>query len=346
MTDPSGFDALVAAARGELDDPARNFVVGECGEPPRFELFHAGLSICSQKVRAVLAEKHAPYLSHEMVIVASKGLYSDGFRPAENYRPGYVRLRLFGGAALGATFATAHTGVSSVATEGFDPCVVPLLVDHATRAVVVDSMRICEHLDREIAGADTLIPDDDPAVREQARIVDKLPHPGILYGFHPDDDRRPEFIKHVMADVHDVKCRSLEALIEAHADDPALVAAYRAKVLKERAGKALAFDADRQRAVRNTVQRLVEGLDHQLEASAGEWACGARFTFADIVWGISLYRMHWLGLASLWNGLPRIRDYERRVYERPSLREQVIDYPSPMPPSPHTADLDAPPRGS
>lgn len=346
MTDQSEFDVLVTAARGELDDPARNFVVGECSEPPRFELFHAGLSICSQKVRAVLAEKRAPYLSHEMVIVASKGLYSDEFRPAENYRPGYVRLRLFGGAALGKAFATAHTGVSSVETEGFDPCVVPLLVDHATRSVVVDSMRICEHLDREIAGPAKLFPDDDPAVHEQARIVDRLPHPGILYGFHPDDDRRPEFIRQVMTDVHDLKCRSLEALIETHADDPALLAAYRAKALKEQAGKTLAFDAERQRAIRVTVQRLVEGLDRQLETSDGEWVCGEHFTFADIVWGISLYRMHWLGLAPLWDGLPRICSYERRVYERPSLREQVIDYPSPMPPSPHTADLDAPPRGS
>ncbi len=89
---------LLDAALAELDDPARTTVVNAGADAPRFELFHAGLSICSQKARVVLAEHATPYVSHEMVIVASKGLYSDDFRPAENYRPGFVRLRLLGGA--------------------------------------------------------------------------------------------------------------------------------------------------------------------------------------------------------------------------------------------------------
>jgi len=339
MAQSTEIETLVAAARAELDDPTRNTVVGNPGESPRFEVFHAGLSICSQKVRAVLAEKNIPYLSHEMVIVASKGVYSADFRPAENYRPGYVRLRMYGGRELAKPYATAHTGVSSVDTEGFDPCVVPLLVDHEAGRVLVDSLRICEYLDQAVATPPILFPPNNPAVRRQAEIVDRLPHPGILYGFHPDDDRRPEFIKGVMSDVHDVKCRSLQQFIDDNGDDDALVAAYRSKIAKEQAGKALAFDSERQRAVRATVKALVDGLDVQLGEAADPWVCGSEFTFADIVWAISLYRMHWLGLAPLWSDKPRVQEYAARVYQRPSIRDQVINFPSPMPPSPHTADL-------
>jgi hypothetical protein len=49
--------------------------------------------------------------------------------------------------------------------------------------------------------------------------------------------------------------------------------------------------------------------------------------------------MHWLGLAPLWSQKPRVGEYAARVYNRPSIAEQVIHYPSPMPPSPHTGDI-------
>ncbi len=76
MRNLNDFDALVTAANADLDDPGRNRAMfGKAGERPRFEVYHAGLSICSQKVRAVLAEKNTPYRSHEMVILASGGIY-------------------------------------------------------------------------------------------------------------------------------------------------------------------------------------------------------------------------------------------------------------------------------
>jgi glutathione S-transferase len=142
-----------------------------------------------------------------------------------------------------------------------------------------------------------------------------------------------------MSDVHDVKCDSLQKFIDSNSDDEQLVAAYRSKIAKERAGKALAFDVDRQRAVRAQVQGIIDDLDAQLEAGAGPWLCGVDYSLADTVWGISLYRLHWLGLASLWAGKPRVKEYTARAYKRPSVWEQVITFPSPMPPSPHTADV-------
>ncbi|NNL86664.1 MAG: glutathione S-transferase family protein, partial [Myxococcales bacterium] len=77
------FETLSAAAREELSDPKRSVVIGAAdGGTPRFELYHFGFSICSQKVRTALAEKGVAYLAHEL-------------EPTENYRPHYVRLRLF-----------------------------------------------------------------------------------------------------------------------------------------------------------------------------------------------------------------------------------------------------------
>ena len=337
------FASLVEAANKELADPERNRIVqGGESRTPRFELYHAGLSICSQKVRAVLAEKGAGYLSHEMVILNSKGIYSEGLTPAENYRPGYVRLRMHGGKALTKNYADQHTGRSSVDSEGFDPCVVPTLVDHELSVAVVDSKRICAHLDREISESIPLVPEDETAARavmEQVAIVDSTPHPAALYGFHPDDDQRPDFIKHVMSDVYDLKVEALETLIEQNSADADLVTAYRSKIAKELAGKKLAREDDVQYAIRAEMKDIIDNFDRQLAATAEPWVCGSGFTMADVVWGVSLYRLHWLGLAYLWNDLPRVREYTGRVYDRPSIREAVINFPSPMPPSPHTMDI-------
>lgn len=337
---------LVAAVNAELTDPNRNHLVGvREGQPVRFELYHAGLSVCSQKVRAVLAEKGVAYASHELSILNSKGIYSDELTPAENYSPNYVRLRLIGGKQAGLGFASGYTGTSSVETEGFDACVVPTLVDLDKSRVIVDSKKICEYLDREISGAIQLLP-DEPSLREavmaQVSIVDTTPQPALLYGFHPDDDQRPEFIKEKMVDVYDLKLEALEALIRANSDDAEVVAAYQSKISKEQGGKGFAHDDQAQRAVRALAQEIINGLDEQLAAHASPWVCGSTFTMADITWAINLYRMQWLGVASLWKDLPRVQEYATALYKRPSIWSAVIKFPSPMPESPHTMDLEAP----
>ena len=253
-----------------------------------------------------------------------------------------MKLRLAGGAHLKSKLAAAHTGRSSVETEGFDPCVVPVLADRETNEIFVDSKVICEHIDRVVPTSDPLIP-DDPAladrVEQQVRVVDQTPHPGVLYGFHPDDDRRPDFIKAVMADVYDNKCHALNQLIEQNREDADLVRAYESKIAKEQAGKARARDADAQHAVRAEFIALIEELDETLGVSDGDWILGDRYTLADLMWGISLYRMQWLGLGHLWDERPRVGRYASRAYKHPSVRDAVINWPSPMPPSPHTMDV-------
>ena len=343
MHDRQELTALVNAANADLNDPAHTRAMrAQSDHTLRFELYHAGLSMCSQKVRAVLAEKGVPYQSHEMTIVASRGIWSADFRPAENYRPSYVRLRLYGGRQLNQPFAQAHTGRSSFETEGFDPCVVPLLVDHEAGQVIVDSKRICVHLERELPQPPRLIPADPDtaaAVLRQVAIVDRTPHPAVLYGFHPDDDQRPDFIKAVMQEVYEAKCEQLEMFMAAHRDEPELVSAYQSKIAKEQAGRRLARDHDFQRQIRAEIDDMLGKLDEDLDRQSGPWLCGADYSLADLMWGISLYRLQWLGLAKLWQERPLVAAYADRVYHRRSVWEDVIHWPSPMPSSPHTAAI-------
>jgi glutathione S-transferase len=337
---------LTAAFNAELTDEKRNRVVGDdSGATPRFELYHAGFSVCSQKVRAVLAEKEAAYMSHELSILNSRGIYSDELTPAENYSPNYVKLRLIGGRARGLDLASGYSGRSSVDTEGFDACVVPTLVDHEKGAVIVDSKLICEYLDAEVTTGTKLLP-DDPAHRrevlEQVAIVDITPQPGLLYGAHPEDDQRPEFIKKAMATSYALKIEALELLLAENADDPALADAYRSKISKEKAAQEMLANGSNVVAIRSEARQLVEALSDKLASSESPWLCGQEFTMADIVWAINLYRMQWLGVSSLWKDLPNVEAYARRVYQRPSVWNGVIRFPSPMPESPHTQDIETP----
>ena len=91
------FDRLVQDAQAELSDPDQNKIVRAIdGDMPRFELLHTALSICSQKVRTVLAEKGASYMSREMITPTMAGIGGNK-TIADNYRPGYVRLRMHAG---------------------------------------------------------------------------------------------------------------------------------------------------------------------------------------------------------------------------------------------------------
>ena len=72
-------DLSAALGSGEVIGPALP------QETPRFALYHAANSICSQKVRVVLAQLQLSYSSHALNIFAG-----------ETYLPSYVRLRLLG----------------------------------------------------------------------------------------------------------------------------------------------------------------------------------------------------------------------------------------------------------
>ena len=143
---PQILESLVADAAAALGDGARHVGL-ESDVAPRFELFNGPNSICSQKVRAVLAHHQIPYRSHSMNMFIG-----------QTYLPQYVRLRMAGCDALGGPLMTVHTGSTSVAHGGCDPAVVPTLVDRETSQVIVDSKRICFYLDAMVDATAQLRP--------------------------------------------------------------------------------------------------------------------------------------------------------------------------------------------
>ncbi|MCO4864688.1 glutathione S-transferase [Cupriavidus sp. WGlv3] len=315
---------LAACARAAIADPARITIVGNDAQP-RFELFHAASSLCSQKVRTVLFEKQLPYRSNDMLILSAMG--PDGIIPAEHYHPPYVRLRLVAGLEIGRDFVSGYSGRPSVDTDGFDPCAVPLLVDYEASRVIADSRRICCYLDAVSRTPVQLLPDADQAraaVMRQVQIVDQMPNGALLYGSHPDADRRPDALKVVMETVYDHKIAAIEAMIADHAEDAELVAAYRAKLSKERGGRAVRRDAAFQRAARHHVDGVLKELDRTLRASAGPYAAGHAFSLGDVLWGVNLVRLAYLGLAPMWDDLPNVARYVEMLAKRPSLCKEAV----------------------
>ncbi|WP_431510113.1 glutathione S-transferase family protein [Variovorax sp. DAIF25] len=339
MTNPDSLMAMTVAARATVLDPERIALVGG-GANPRFELFHAASSLCSQKVRAVLHEKALPYRSNDMRILGTLGEH--GLVPAEHYAPAYVRLRLVAARELGIGYVSGYSGRTSVRTEGFDPCVVPLLVDHEAGRVIADSRRICVYLDAVSRGPVQLVPDEPERRAEAMRqvdIVDRLPNGALLYGFHPDADLRPEPLKAAMRTVYDHKIMALEALIAAHPAEPELVAAWRSKIAKESGGRRLCRDPGFQRAARDRTAQLLAALEDDL--AAGTFGCtrGHAFSLADLLWGVNLVRLSYLGLASMWQALPEVRAYAEALSRRPSLCREAIEASAAS--MPHSRFLDA-----
>ena len=315
---------MAAAARAAILDPSRIALVGAQANP-RFELFHAASSLCSQKVRTVLAEKRLSYRSDDMLILSSMG--PEGVIPAEHYSPAYVRLRLIAAPESGRAFVSGYSGRTSVETEGFDPCVVPLLVDYQAGRVVADSRQICCYLDAVSRQPIQLLPDDAQArneVMRQVGIVDRIPNGALLYGFHPDADFRPGALKVSMETVYDFKITALEQLIADNAGEPELVAAYRAKIVKESGGRTLRHDPAFQRAARDGLGGLLKDLERDLAAKSFSCLHGNPFSLADAFWGVNLVRLNYLGLSSMWRGLPHVQRYFEMLARRPSLCKEAI----------------------
>lgn len=339
MTSRALLIEMAAAARAAVADPARITTVG-AGSQPRFELFHAASSLCSQKVRTVLHEKALPYRSNDMRILST--MEGGALVPAEHYSPAYIRLRLVAARELNREYVSGYSGRTSVDSEGFDPCVVPLLVDYDTGRVIADSQRICIYLDGVSRTPVQLVPDAPDAraqVLRQIGIVDRIANGALLYGFHPDADLRPDALKVSMQTVYDYKVMVLERLISDNAGEPDLVAAYRAKIVKESGGKKVSRDPAFQRTARHQTKQLLIDLERDLAAGSFAFLNGHTFSLADVFWGVNLVRLNYLGLASMWDALPLVARYADALAKRPSLCKEAVQ--ASIDSMPHSRYMDA-----
>jgi 2,5-dichlorohydroquinone reductive dechlorinase len=261
-----------------------------------------------------------------------------------NYYPEYVRLRMQADEATAGRFVRGYTGRSSTETEGFDPCVVPTLVDHDSGLVLANSKRMCLYLDSCADTGTELVPEDiEEDVIRQVDIVDRTPHVAVLYGVHPGHDPRPAFVRRDMVGVHDRKIAQLRKNMALVPEDALLTSAYEHKIVKEAAAREFVrTEQDMRRAVQE-FKDLIAQLERDLEATGGEWLFGDRFTLADVLWAASLFRIRWLGLGYIIESdrgrhYPRTADYCARLMARPSFRRAVIDWPM-HPPSEHLPEF-------
>jgi len=324
--------------------------------PVRYILFHSPVSVCSEKVRAVLGEVGVGYIAHDVVL-------KNPF--AQNYHPDYVALRLLarpeGAKLVGGTW----TGSSSTAETGYDPCVVPTLVDLGADPkcvepkVIVDSKVICEYIVAQHHDSAFCWTASCPAaqrvISKHLDFVDQTPHVAQLYDGNPEKDQRPLFLRNAIGggSLHLTQIEALEARLGQKGKEwsgSELEEAYKGKLAKTRAGQAKTAETIRGdltylNDMMVVTRRLLAALEEDLTQSTGEWLCGEQFSMADLMWGVSLFRMQLIGNSYLWDNLPKTKAFAERVYSRQSLQDAVIFYPG-MLPSHHAAELHTKYRGA
>lgn len=310
-------DVLGAVERFMNDSGLPTEIKGE-SDNPRYELFAAGISICSQKVRTVLFEKDQSFISHEM--------NPQPGTPPRNWLPSYVKMRALG--AKGLKLAGGFTGRSSVETEGIDLCAVPTLIDRGVPRVVVDSAKIVNYIDDQHKDISDLRPADIVAdIDAQVAIVDQTPHVAMLYGGHPTLDKRPAAFRKRIGPPLDMKLKLLGEMMESVKDDPFMVEVYTAKISKEKVAYDNLENHTNHEAVYQEVEDLLNKLEDDLkDRKPGQWLFGDRYTMADIMWGINLHRLQNVGVLHYFG--ERTKAYAADLYKRDSLKKGLISWPN------------------
>ena len=319
-------DRLVAETSAALGGPGER--VGDVADAPRFALFHGANSICSQKVRAVLAHHAIPYVSHVLNMFAG-----------QTYVPEYVRMRMVGCDALGIGLQAHHHGSTSASAGGCDGAVVPTLVDVRDGSVVVDSKRICFYLDdvAVAAGGTSLAPAGlHAAILGELDVVDNLPNYQMLNGRPPGEDRRPAGRRQAAGDgsgFSRFKVARCDELIAAHADEDALVRAYTAKRAKELQAAEELFAPEAMQAAYAQATAALAGLDRRLAGRTTAWMLAEDVTMADLYWVVELLRMENLGADVIWDPaseegrLPAVAAFVAAGKALPAIRAAVLDWP-------------------
>ncbi len=314
-------DTLVADARAALGS-AGQAMAPKAGEAPRYELFNAANSICSQKVRSVLAHHRLPYVSHSVKLFEG-----------QTYLPDYVRLRMVGCGQLGGALASHHSGSTSTAAGGCDGAVVPTLVDWQENAVVVDSRRTCLYIDAQMGEADRLYPADlAPAIDEELAIVDNLPNYQLLMGRKVAESENAATRTDVGGTFSKRKVAWCDRFLQEYAGDATLVQAYTAKRAKELSAANELFSPEAMRAAYDRADSALQIFERKLERRAGPWLFGHAVTMADLFWGIELLRMKNMGVATFWEAgrLPQVAGFSAATEALASIRTAVIEWPGAM----------------
>lgn len=290
------------------------------GIAPRFALFHAPNSICSHKVRTVLAHHKIAYSSHSMNIPAG-----------DTYFPGYVRLRLRACEQAGLPLVASHNGSTSASSQGCDPAVVPTLVDWDTGGVIIDSKKICLYLDALMDAKMSLYPSAlRPEIDAELDSMDNLPNYQLMIGglaLFEAGVEQPVVQKGI--DFSLAKVSRCDDYIIQYADAVDLLQAYEAKRAKELHAVQTLFSPDAVQGARDIVVAQCGRLNKLLDVSGKTWLLSNDFTMADIFWGIQLTRLHNVGLSCIWEcgRLPHVERFFADVAKLDSIRTAILEWP-------------------
>lgn len=312
---------MVADARAALGS-AGHGIATVTAQPPRYELFHGANSICSQKVRCVLAHHRLPYVGHSVNLFQG-----------QTYLPSYVRLRMMGCERFGGALVSHHSGSTSAATGGCDGAVVPTLVDWQTDDVIVDSKRICLYLDDQVPEAGRLRPPGlAHVVEDEIAIVDNLPNYQMLMGRKPGKSEADATKRDVGGNFSQRKIAWCDRYLEEYAGDATLVEAYTAKRAKELSAANELFSPEAMQSAYASAEAALQALELKLAKRDEAWLIGASLTMADLFWGIELLRMKNMGVATFWEQgrLPQVERFAAATEALPALRAAIIDWPGAM----------------
>lgn len=277
-------------------------------------LYHAANSICSQKVRAVLAATKQTYVSHLLDIFQG-----------HTYDPLYVRLRMSGCNAAGLKLVEEHVGDTSVTNSGCDACVVPTVVNATSDEVLVDSLHICLELDRRNpVVSNLLVPDAYRSeIKAELAIVDSLPNYqflAVLVGKKSKTSGSHFSVSKV------ARCDDLMVF---HAEDKILYDGYKAKRAKEQSAASQLFDEGSIAHAQDVFTEALRKLNARLPDKENSFLFGDTLTMADLFWGVELIRAEDLGLLEplLSDELPKLLRYYQKLCTLPALRHAVIEWP-------------------
>lgn len=175
--------------------------------------------------------------------------------------------------------------------------VVPTLV--ADGRPVIDSSVICEFLDETHPGVPMTPADafERADMRAWLRYIEEVPTKAIRF---------PSFQNVFRERFAGLSAQDFDAAARAR---PLRTAFYR------RMGRSGFSDAEMDASYRE-LRQTVERMDRRLDD--GPWLCGEMLTLADICVLPTVDRMDDLGLAHLWEDLPRVADWYARIRARPA----------------------------
>lgn len=293
MTDSDNLSAYSSEGTLALK-PLTDF---KCKVAPQtgIHLFHFPLSLCSMKVRQALAENAVDWTSHLVLLPVY-----------QQYEPEYVRIN--------------------------PRCVVPTLVCNGK--VTTDSLNILNYVVTKLSNLDT---SQKPSVHEFEAVnfwlnkADGLPIEALTYGDNRGTNKYFLFKKAADGGKgHEFKANLLRKLVKRHENEKQLYDAYRSKLNIVENTLTIIQTPTRMNTLYDTADSILMELETQLLSGPFKengWLASKKFSLADIVWGVVLYRLEKLGLEPLlWSKRAIISQYCEKLFARESFKRGILDW--------------------